>query len=96
MSNPYEHKDSPYSSHGQLLAMLPISGAGKRLLDVGCWDGSVSSLYLGRGFEVTGIEQTRHATLPQGMRLIEADLHQGMPQVDGLFDYIVCAAGAAQ
>lgn len=91
MANPYEHKDSPYSSHGQLLTMLPTSGAGLRLLDVGCWDGSVSSLYLARGFQVTGIERTRHATLPPGMILIEADLHHGLPPIDGLFDYIVCA-----
>ena len=91
MANLYEHKDSPYSSHGQLLAMLPASGAGLQLLDVGCWDGAVSNLYLARGFQVTGIEQTRHATVPPGLNLIEANLHQGLPPIDGLFDYIICA-----
>ena len=72
MANRYEHKDSPYSSHSQLLATLPVNGQGKQVLDVGCWDGSVSSLYLARGFKVVGIEQSRHHNLPQPIELIEA------------------------
>ncbi len=91
MANRYEHKDSPYSSHSCLLALLPDAGKGKRLLDVGCWDGSVSQLYLERGFTVVGIERTRHLNLPQQLQLVEADLNTGLPPIQGTFEYIVCA-----
>ena len=91
MANRYEHKDSPYSSHSLLLAALPANGQGKQILDVGCWDGSVSSLYLERGFKVVGIEQSRHHNLPASIELIEANLHHGLPQISGTFNYIICA-----
>lgn len=91
MANRYEHKDSPYSSHSQLLDLLPANGQGKQILDVGCWDGSVSSLYLERGFKVVGIEQSRHKNLPPAIELIEANLHHGLPPISGNFNYIICA-----
>ena len=91
MANRYEHKDSPYSSHSLLLSTLPVNGHGKQILDVGCWDGSVSSLYLERGFKVVGIEQIRHHNLPQPIELIEANLNDGLPPVSGTFNYIICA-----
>ena len=91
MSNRYSHKESPYSSHSLLLARLPAIGHAQKLLDVGCWDGTVSVQYLERGFAVTGIERSRHSNLAEGIELVVADLHLGLPELAAKFDYVVCA-----
>ena len=90
MANRYEHKDSPYSSHKLLLQRLPKDGRGLRLLDVGCWDGRATGQYVSAGFSVTGIERSKHDTLPTGVELVVADLHHGLPPLDGRFHYVVC------
>jgi SAM-dependent methyltransferase len=92
-SSHYTFKASEESSHGQLLALLPAPGRGKRVLDLGCGPGHVARLVAERGYEVTGVER-RGATgdsFPGNVRLIESDLDQGLPPVEGRFDYVVCA-----
>ena len=91
MSNRYEHKESPYSSHSLLMRLLPANGQGLKLLDVGCWDGKVSTQYSALGFAVTGIERSRHDDFAPGIELVVADLHQGLPNLHGQFHYVVCA-----
>ena len=49
---PYRLKDSPYSSHSLLLASLPSSGEGRRVLDVGCAGGYLGAILAGRGYRV--------------------------------------------
>jgi SAM-dependent methyltransferase len=84
---------SPYGCHMLLLGCFPANGAGRRVLDVGCSNGYFARLLADRGFEVIGIEQrTGHGSeFPPGVRLIEHDLEQGLPYLEGRFDYIVCA-----
>ena len=91
MANRYVHKESPYSSHSLLMKFLPAEGKGMRLLDVGCWDGRATSQYVNAGYSVTGIERSRHEGMPPEIELVVADLHHGLPALEGTFEFIVCA-----
>lgn len=92
-SAPYQLKESPYSSHGLLLASLPPHGEGRRLLDVGCAGGYLSAILAGRGYRVTGIDSPGVARdrFPDSVELLEADLDLGLPPLHGRFDFVVCA-----
>jgi SAM-dependent methyltransferase len=90
---PYQLKDSPYSSHSLLLASLPPSGAGRRVLDVGCAGGYLGAILAGRGYRVTGIDSpgAARAGFPESIELLEADLDLGLPPLTGRFDFVICA-----
>jgi SAM-dependent methyltransferase len=92
-ASPYQLKDSPYSSHSLLLASLPPSGNGRRVLDVGCAGGYLGAILAGRGYRVTGID-TPGAALggyPDRIEMLEADLDLGLPPLTGRFDFVICA-----
>ena len=90
---PYEFKASAYSSHTLTLACFPSDGRGARVLDVGCGNGYLSALLAERGFDVTGVERAGgyDERFPKSVKLVEADLERGLPELDGEFDYILCA-----
>jgi SAM-dependent methyltransferase len=90
---PYQLKDSPYSSHSLLLASLPPSGEGRRVLDVGCAGGYLGAILAGRGYRVTGIDSpgAARAGFPESIELLEADLDLGLPRMAGRFDFVICA-----
>jgi SAM-dependent methyltransferase len=89
----YTFKASPWSSHSQILDLIPQNGAGLSLLDVGCWDGSLAARLADRGFRVTGLERQSFplGQFPDNVELVVADLHHGIPPLAGRFDYILCA-----
>jgi SAM-dependent methyltransferase len=88
----YEFKPGSYSSHGLLLASMPERGEGRRVLDVGCGPGYLSALLAARGYEVVGIDGRIGADRgPEHVEFIQADLDQGLPPLDGRFDFILCA-----
>jgi SAM-dependent methyltransferase len=92
-ASPYRLKDSPYSSHSLLLASLPSSGDGRRVLDVGCAGGYLSTILASRGYRVTGIDSPGSALagFPESIELLEADLDLGLPPLSGRFDFAICA-----
>lgn len=92
-ASPYQLKPGCYSSHTLLLGSLPERGEGRTVLDVGCGPGYLAGILAGRGYRVTGIEGPGRAGagFPAGVELIEADLDEGLPPLEGRFDYILCA-----
>jgi SAM-dependent methyltransferase len=74
-----------------LLALLPAPGGGRRVLDVGCGPGYLAEILASRGYDVTAIESPGAGARPRGVRLIEADLDQGLPVLRSRFEAIVCA-----
>jgi SAM-dependent methyltransferase len=88
----YTHKSSPYSSHTLLINALHPEGGGKRVLDVGCAGGYLARILAERGYAVVGIERPGGYSdhVPQGIELIEADLDQGLPRLQGRFSYVIC------
>ncbi len=89
-SSPYRLKPGPYSSHTMLLDEFPPRGDGLRVLDVGCAVGYLSELLAQRGFAVTSVDwpNTPH---PPTVEFAGADLDEGLPPLEGRFDYIICA-----
>jgi len=89
-ASPYQLKTSPYSSHALLLSEFPQRGDGLRVLDVGCACGYLSAILADRGFSVTSVDwpETPH---PSTVQFAGADLDDGLPDVGGPFDYVVCA-----
>jgi len=91
--SPYTFNPGPFSSYTLLLASLPEAGQGRRVLDLGCGDGQLDALLVERGYRVTGIEKpgVLAGALPGGVELIEADLDEGLPPLEGRYDFVVCA-----
>ncbi|HYO80487.1 MAG TPA: class I SAM-dependent methyltransferase [Bryobacteraceae bacterium] len=90
----YDYKPNPWSSHTLLMRCFPEAGEGRRVLDVGCGPGYLSSLLAARGYVVTGIERqegTGPNPFPSSVTLIEADLEAGLPRLTETFDYVLCA-----
>lgn len=86
----YQFKPGPYSSHALLLGEFPRHGDGRRILDIGCAGGYLAEILAQRGFSVTGIDLPGTAH-PSGIHFVAADLDEGLPSLDGCFDYIICA-----
>jgi SAM-dependent methyltransferase len=86
----YQFKAAPYSSHALLLAEFPQHGEGRRVLDVGCAIGYLSEILAARGFAVTSVDwpSTPH---PPTVEFAGADLDDGLPDLNGRFDYVICA-----
>lgn len=92
-ASPYRFKESPYGSHSLLLATLPERGAGRRVLDLGCGEGYLAEILAARGYDVTGVEHPDRvsAGFPASVRLIAADLDEGLPEVGSGYAYVLCA-----
>ncbi len=88
---PYTFKASPYSSHALVLKLLPERGEGRRVLDLGCGPGYLSSRLAARGFSVVAVDHLPPENLPGGVRFLSADLHACDPQVSGRFDFVLFA-----
>jgi SAM-dependent methyltransferase len=89
----YALKEGPHSSHSLLMSRLPEPGRGLRVLDLGCGPGYLASMVAARGYRVTGVERPggAGANFPETVRLVQADLEFGLPELDGYFDIVLCA-----
>lgn len=86
----YTLKASAYSSHTLLLRHFPERGERRRVLDIGCAVGYLSSILADRGFSVSSIDWpgTPH---PATVEFSGGDLDDGLGPVSGTFQYIICA-----
>ena len=87
----YTFKADRHSSHAAILR-LTGSGQDRRLLDIGTADGFLAQQLAEQGRQFTGIE--REPALASVARqhccdLVVADLNEGVPSLDGLFDAMV-------
>jgi SAM-dependent methyltransferase len=86
----YRFKPRPHSSHLLVLDQFGAAGEGRRVLDVGCAGGYISEILATRGFAVTGVD-VPGTPFPESIQFAAADLDQGLPALDGRFDFIICA-----
>lgn len=86
----YAFKAAPYSSHTLLLREFPERGNGRSVLDIGCWAGHVAEVLATRGYAVTGVDRPG-TPFPENISVVPADLDLGLPQLPGLFDFLLCA-----
>jgi 2-polyprenyl-3-methyl-5-hydroxy-6-metoxy-1,4-benzoquinol methylase len=71
--------------------LLSVIGYGKRVLDVGCLGGQISSLILQQNNEVWGVELNRAAAAvaeTRGVRVKVADVEEGIPFEAEYFDVV--------
>lgn len=88
----YQVKDSPHSSHGQLLRWLGELPPG-RILDVGCSDGRFGERARRLGHQVFGVDVVKHDGVGDRLNgFVEADLDAGLPLEAGDGYQVIVAA----
>ena len=75
--------------------IVRLAGRGRRILDVGCYDGHIGKLLLNNGNEVYGVDFSQGAVSlasAKGIRAIMADIEEdSLPFEKGFFDCIIAA-----
>lgn len=89
----YPVKSDRHSSHSQILTLCG-NGQGKKLLDVGCARGHLSSRLQAQGWNVTGIEydhKDAEIARQSGITTIVGSAEESLSQLEEMFDVIVFA-----
>jgi len=92
LASPYEFKVSPYSSHSRLLEAFPEQGDGRFVVDVGDGEGLLSRPLVERGFGVVcvALPGSVSATMPAGVKVVEANLNRELPALRQELSYALC------
>jgi 2-polyprenyl-3-methyl-5-hydroxy-6-metoxy-1,4-benzoquinol methylase len=89
----YPVKTDRHSSHSQILSLCG-SGSGKKLLDVGCARGHLSSVLQDQGWQVTGIEfdsDDAEIARASGIEVVVGSADTVLENMTEMFDVIVFA-----
>lgn len=72
--------------------LLSLVGSCRKVLDIGCYEGTISALIKERGNEVYGVDISEHAVelaKQKGIKAKVADVDDGLPFPDNFFDVVV-------
>ncbi|HLD06762.1 MAG TPA: class I SAM-dependent methyltransferase [Candidatus Nanoarchaeia archaeon] len=90
----YDHCAYSFSPDERIRKVLEIIPEGSgRLLDIGCSDGSLSRHFLGKGYNVEGVDISGKAVRlarQKGIRARKADFTRRLPYPAGAFDAVFC------
>lgn len=67
---------------------------GGTILDIGCYDGSLSNVFLKRGYKVYGIEAHHEAyqrALQKGIGVVKGNIENGLPWESNSFNCVIAA-----
>lgn len=85
----YRLKQSPYSSHGQILSLVP---AGAQVWDVGCGRGLLAESLAAQGASVVGLDLLERREISSAVQEYHRiDVEHTMPETKRRFDVIVLA-----
>ena len=65
-----------------------------RVLDIGCYDGSLGAIFVENGYTVYGVEAHQEAAKEarqKGIEVVNDDIEEGLPWEDNSFDCVVAA-----
>lgn len=70
--------------------VLEVIGSGRKVLDIGCWDGTIGQRIEAQGNQVTGIDLSPGAVAQAKKRInaMEGDVEAGLPFPDASFDLV--------
>lgn len=93
----YGKEELSYNSKAEKVRLRKIAalvGSGHKVLDVGCWDGTLGSMLIQRGNDVYGIEVNKEVSeiaKKRGINVKVQDVELGFDFEDGFFDVVVAA-----
>ena len=92
LTDEYQLKEAPDSSHGRIYRLLATRRPG-RILDLGCSGGLLAERLRGAGHEVTGVDAVEIADVRERVdSFVKADLNAGVPEeVGGGYDVVLAA-----
>lgn len=74
--------------------LVRLAGSGKRILDIGCYDGTISKLLQNNNNKVIGTDLSNKAALiakTKGITCIQSDVSQGLAFKNDTFDVVFAA-----
>ena len=86
-SQPYQDLDEDTKRIAMVLEMI---GTGKKVLDIGCWDGTISQKIQEHGNEVTGVDLSSGAVAQarKKIKAMQGDVEKGLPFEPASFDIV--------
>ncbi len=93
----YDKEGLSYSSKTETIRlekMATMVGSSSKVLDIGCWDGTLGSMLIERGNEVYGIEineEVAEIAKKRGLKVKIQDINFGFDFEDNFFDVVVAA-----
>lgn len=89
----YFYAKSSYTNRVEFYSIEKVVGSGKKVIDLGCGDGSLMQILVRRGNICEGIEISKSgvaAAKSKGLKVNEGRIDVKLPFEDKKFDYAIC------